>query len=66
MVGDRASDVTAAATIGCCFIGCDYGHGHRSEIEDAGPVVSSFDQLLQVVPDVVAAAAMLPNRGARS
>ena len=66
MVGDRASDVEAAAAVGCRFIGCDYGHGHRDEIEAAGPVVSSFDQLLQVVPDIVAAAAVLPNRGARS
>ena len=66
MVGDRASDVTAAAAIDCRFIGCDYGHGHRSEIEDAGPLVSSFDQLLRVVPDVLAAVPMLPNGVARS
>jgi len=45
MVGDRASDVEAAAAVGCAFIGCDYGHGHRGEIERAGPVVSAFDQL---------------------
>ncbi len=65
MVGDRASDVTAAAAIGCRFIGCDYGHGHRSEIEDAGPLLSSFDQLLRVVPEVLAAVPLLPNRAAR-
>lgn len=45
MVGDRASDVDAARAVGCRFIGCDYGHGHRGEIERAGVVVSSFDQL---------------------
>jgi len=38
MVGDRSSDVDAAVAVGCHFIGCDYGHGYRSEIEGAGPV----------------------------
>jgi hypothetical protein len=33
MIGDRASDVEAARAVGCRFIGCDYGHGHRDEIE---------------------------------
>jgi phosphoglycolate phosphatase len=51
MVGDRASDVEAAAAVGCHFIGCDYGHGYRSEIESAGPVVSAFGEL----PDAIAA-----------
>src|SRR5262249_18299372 len=50
MVGDRASDVEAARAVGCRFIGCDYGHGHADEIAGAGPVVSAFDQL----PDVIA------------
>jgi phosphoglycolate phosphatase len=50
MIGDRTSDVEAAAAIGCDFIGCDYGHGHRQEIEAAGPLVSAFEQL----PDVIA------------
>jgi len=45
MVGDRSSDVEAAAAVGCHFIGCDYGHGYRDEIEGAGPIVSAFDQL---------------------
>jgi phosphoglycolate phosphatase len=57
MVGDRASDVEAAAEIGCYFIGCDYGHGHRSEIEGAGPLASAFDQL----PDLIATTIALPN-----
>jgi phosphoglycolate phosphatase len=56
MVGDRASDVEAAARVGCRFIGCDYGHGYRREIDGAGPVVSAFDQL----PDCIAAL-RLPN-----
>ena len=51
MIGDRVSDVEAAVAVGCHFIGCDYGHGYRSEIEGAGPVVSTFDEL----PDVIAA-----------
>src|SRR5207253_594689 len=35
MVGDRVSDVDAARAVGCRFVGCDYGHGHRREIADA-------------------------------
>jgi len=50
MVGDRASDVAAARVIGCHFIGCDYGHGHRQEIAGAGPLVSAFNE----VPSAVA------------
>ena len=51
MVGDRASDVDAARAIGCHFVGCDYGHGHRDEIEHAGPLVRDFADL----PDVIQA-----------
>jgi len=50
MVGDRASDVDAARAVGCHFVGCDYGHGYRQEICDAGPVVSRFAEL----PDIIA------------
>jgi phosphoglycolate phosphatase-like HAD superfamily hydrolase len=49
MVGDRESDVEAAAAVGCLFVGCDYGHGHRAEIEAAGPVLSSLAELPRVV-----------------
>jgi phosphoglycolate phosphatase len=45
MVGDRSSDVEAARGVGCRFVGCDYGHGHRDEIEGAGPIVRSFAEL---------------------
>ena len=45
MVGDRSSDVEAARAVGCRFIGCDYGHGYRREIEGAGPIIGRFDQL---------------------
>lgn len=58
MVGDRASDVEAAGEVGCSFIGCDYGHGHRNEIEGAGPVVSAFAELLGLIPSAI----LLPNR----
>jgi phosphoglycolate phosphatase len=51
MVGDRSSDVEAAAAVGCHFIGCDYGHGYRNEIEGAGPIISAFDEL----PNAIAA-----------
>jgi len=54
MIGDRASDVEAAAAVGCHFIGCDYGHGHRDEIEAAGPTISSFDQLPEAIARVLA------------
>jgi phosphoglycolate phosphatase len=53
MVGDRASDVEAAAAVGAWFLGCDYGHGHRAEIEGAGLVVSAFDQLPPVVEAIL-------------
>lgn len=45
MIGDRASDVEAAHAVGCHFVGCDYGHGHRQEIEAAGPLVQRFADL---------------------
>lgn len=49
MVGDRASDVDAARAVGCHFAGCDYGHGHRQEIEGAGPLVRDFAALPEVI-----------------
>ena len=49
MIGDRASDVEAARAVGCQFIGCDYGHGYRHEIEGAGPLVSRFADLPTVI-----------------
>lgn len=53
MVGDRTSDVEAAQAVGCHFVGCDYGHGHREEIDGAGPVVASFDALPYVIQSVL-------------
>jgi phosphoglycolate phosphatase len=53
MVGDRASDVEAARAVGCHFIGCDYGHGHRREIEGAGPIVSGFREIPSAVAYVL-------------
>jgi phosphoglycolate phosphatase len=55
MVGDRSSDVEAAAAVGSHFIGCDYGHGYRTEIEGAGPIVSAFDQLPAAIAAVLTA-----------
>ena len=54
MVGDRASDVDAARAVGCAFIGCDYGHGHRQEIEHAGPLVQDFAALRGVIASLLA------------
>jgi phosphoglycolate phosphatase len=56
MVGDRSSDVEAATAVGCHFIGCDYGHGYRDEIEGAGAIVSAFHQLPAAITAVLAAA----------
>jgi len=55
MVGDRASDVEAAVGVGCRFIGCDYGHGYRGEIEGAGPVVPSFSELPEAIATILPA-----------
>ena len=55
MVGDRSSDVEAAAAVGCHFIGCDYGHGYRHEIEGAGPMVAALDQLPAAIAAVLTA-----------
>ncbi|MBX3024135.1 HAD family hydrolase [bacterium] len=53
MVGDRASDVEAARAVGCHFVGCDYGHGHRQEIAAAGPLVADFAALPAVIAGVL-------------
>ena len=53
MVGDRASDVAAARAVGCHFVGCDYGHGHRQEIESAGPIVKRFSDLPAAIKEVI-------------
>lgn len=53
MVGDRASDVEAARAVACHFIGCDYGHGHRQEIEHAGPLVLDFAALPTAIARVL-------------
>ena len=49
MVGDRASDLEAARDVGSLFVGCDYGHGYRHEIDGAGPVISSFVELPRAI-----------------
>jgi phosphoglycolate phosphatase len=49
MVGDRASDVEAAQVVSCHFIGCDYGHGYRRELEGAGPIVGQFREIPSAV-----------------
>lgn len=54
MVGDRASDVEAARAVGAGFVGCDYGHGYRHEIEAAGPLVSCFTDLPAAIAEVLA------------
>jgi phosphoglycolate phosphatase-like HAD superfamily hydrolase len=56
MVGDRASDVDAARAVGCRFIGCDYGHGYRHEIEAAGPLVSRFADLRPTIGRLISPA----------
>jgi phosphoglycolate phosphatase-like HAD superfamily hydrolase len=53
MIGDRASDVEAARANRTLFVGCDYGHGYRDEIDSAGPVVSSFGDLPAVIDSLL-------------
>jgi phosphoglycolate phosphatase len=55
MIGDRSSDVAAAQAIGCSFVGCDYGHGYRHEIEGAGPIAARFDQLPAAIKTAIGA-----------
>lgn len=57
LVGDRTSDVEAAQAVGCHFVGCDYGHGYRHEIEPYGPIVASFRDL----PSVLTTLCKLPT-----
>lgn len=61
MIGDRTSDVEAAREVGCPFVGCDYGHGYRNEIEGAGPIVAAFAELPDSI-DALLAARDLSNR----
>jgi len=49
MIGDRSSDVEASRAVRCRFVGCDYGHGYRGEIEGAGPIASRFTDLVEIV-----------------
>ena len=53
MVGDRSSDVDAARAVDCHFVGCDYGHGYRHEIEAAGPIVSRFSELRAAIESIL-------------
>jgi len=53
MIGDRASDVDAARAVGCHFVGCDYGHGYRHEIEACGPLVGRFADLPSAIARVL-------------
>jgi phosphoglycolate phosphatase len=53
MVGDRAADAEAARAVGCWFVGCDYGHGYRHEIEQAGPVASRFSDLPDLIEGIL-------------
>ena len=42
--------------LGDLFVGCDYGHGYRHEIEAAGPLVSRFADLPAAIAAALAAA----------
>jgi phosphoglycolate phosphatase-like HAD superfamily hydrolase len=49
MVGDRASDVTAARNAGAICVGCAYGYGARSELDGADFVVENVDELYNLL-----------------
>ncbi len=55
MIGDRASDVEAAQENRIPFVGCDYGHGHRAEIEGHGTIIDRFVDLPGAVATALAA-----------
>ena len=42
MIGDRASDLEAARTVGCPFVGCSYGYGTPEFLKD---VPTNYDAL---------------------
>jgi phosphoglycolate phosphatase-like HAD superfamily hydrolase len=66
MVGDRASDVEAARAVGCRFVGCDYEHGYRHEIEAAGPLVSHFTDLTAFTTALAAPRQLVDGRDSPS
>lgn len=46
LVGDSINDVAAGEGAGVITVGCSYGYGDRSELEDAKYVVPDFPSLL--------------------
>lgn len=48
MVGDSINDIAAGAGAGVVTVGCRYGYGEPSELDDARYQVSDFPSLLQL------------------
>lgn len=53
MVGDRKSDIDAAKTAGCWFVGTLYGHGEIEEISQADFLINSPRELLDIIDDIL-------------
>jgi phosphoglycolate phosphatase len=48
MVGDSINDVAAGRDAGVMTVGCTYGYGELSELDDASVRINSFSELLQL------------------
>lgn len=49
MIGDRYSDLDAAKSVGCSFVGCSYGYGAPRELVDAGYLIHDIRELPPVL-----------------
>ncbi len=49
MVGDRTSDYDAANELGIFFVGCNFGHGHISEIKNAHIIIQNIHEVIKII-----------------
>lgn len=52
MIGDRASDMEAAAAHGIPAVGCDFGFGGAEELRGASRIIHALPELLELFPDL--------------
>lgn len=60
MIGDRASDITAAKALGMDSIGVLWGYGSKAELEEAQP-----EYLVESVEELYAILGLKPEQGSR-